>query len=429
MKRLLLCAAALIASPLSAETIAITGGRIAIGDGSQPIDNGTVLIRDGRIVAAGSGVAVPAGARRIDAAGKWVSPGLVAGFTRIGIVEVDGVSQTDDSEADGSPFSAAIDVAPAVNPKAGPIAVNRAEGVTRAVVAPAPGKSIFAGQGAIIDLGADADAVMRPRAFQFMEFGEAGALSSGGSRAAAHVAFRNALMEAQAMARGASDDGFERQLTRLDAQALVPIVNGTVPLLIHVERASDILRTLELAREFPKLKLVLVGASEGWTVAPQIAAAKVPVIASALADLPASFESLAATQSNIGRLKAAGVNVSIGMINDDEARQARLIKQYAGNLVGLTRVPGASGLDWGAALATITSKPAEAVGLGSEIGSLKPGLRADIVVWDGDPLELSSAPTLVMIDGVEQPLENRQTKLRDRFRQAPEGALPKAYEW
>jgi imidazolonepropionase-like amidohydrolase len=154
----------------------------------------------------------------------------------------------------------------------------------------------------------------------------------------------------------------------------------------------------------------------------------VPVIASALSDLPAAFETLAATQSNIGRMEKAGALVAIGMINDDEARQIRLTKQYAGNLVALTRLPGATGLDWGQAFATISSKPAEAIGMGGEIGSLLPGRRADVVMWDGDPLELSSAPVAVWIDGVLQPLENRQTRLRDRYRSAVEGDMPKAYE-
>ena len=206
------------------------------------------------------------------------------------------------------------------------------------------------------------------------------------------------------------------------------MVTGQVPLLVHVERASDILVMLDLKREVPALKLVLVGAEEGWTVARQIAAAKVPVLASALADLPASFEQLAATQSNIGRMQAAGVTVGIGTINDNEARQARLVKQYAGNLVALTKVPGASGLDWGQAFATISSKPAEAVGMGGEFGSLRPGRRGDIVLWDGDPLEIDTAAVRVFIDGVEQPVETRQDLLRKRYFDPKEGALPKAYE-
>lgn len=429
MKALLLVAAALIAAsvqPVMAETLAITNAKLVIGDGAGPVDGGTVVMRDGRIVAAGAGVAVPAGARVVDAQGRWVTPGLVAGFSRLGIVEVDGVRQTNDASAGKSPFNAALDIAPAVNPRTSAITLNRAEGVTRAVVAPDSGGSIFAGQGAIIDLGADMDAVMRPRAFQFVEFGEAGAAEAGGSRTAIYAAFRNALAEARDHAAGRRQEG--ALLTRLDAAALVPVVNGQMPLLAHVERASDILQALSLKQEFPSLKLVLVGATEAWTVADRIKAAGVPVIASALADLPASFESLAATQSNIGRLKNAGVTVGIGMINDNEARQARLVKQYAGNLVALGRIPGAAGLDWGAAFATISSKPAEAMGLGGEIGSLRPGRRADVVIWDGDPLELATAATAVWIDGVQQPMRTRQDALRDRYRTPVEGNLPKAYE-
>ena len=91
-------------------------------------------------------------------------------------------------------------------------------------------------------------------------------------------------------------------------------------------------------------------------------------------------------------------------------------------------MPGATGLSWGEALAAITSGPAEAIGMGGEIGSLRPGRRADVVVWDGDPLENGSAAEIVLIDGVQQPLDNRQTRLRDRYRTATEGDLPKAYE-
>ena len=152
------------------------------------------------------------------------------------------------------------------------------------------------------------------------------------------------------------------------------------------------------------------------------------MIANALDDLPASFEQLAATQSNVGRMRAAGVEVAIGMINDDEARQVRVSTQYAGNLVGIGRVPGHTGLSWDEAFAAISSGPAEAIGLGGEIGSLRPGRRADVVIWDGDPLELATAVEAVWIDGVRQSLENRQTLLRDRYRQPQEGALPHAYD-
>lgn len=451
-------AAALLASasPLAAQTYAITNAKMVAGDGSAPVDGATVVIRDGRIMAAGTGVTVPVGAETIDAGGKYVTPGLFAGFSRVGLSEVDAVSSTNDTRANDSPFNASIDVAPAINPTSTAFGVSRAAGVTRAVVSPASATSIFAGQGALVDLGDDYDAVTVPRAFQFAEMGEAGAREAGGSRAATHALFRNALREARdfgnrANIRGGGSAPVEGQslssvspdlrmlesnaerpqdvlLTRFDAAALVPVVRGTQPLLVHVESANDILRVLDLKREFPNLKLVLVGASEGWRVADRIAASGVPVIASALNDLPASFEKLAATQSNVGRMRDAGVKVAIGMIDDEDAHQLRYAPQYAGNLVGLQKVPGATGLTWDEAFAAISGDVADIMGVGDRMGHLRAGAAGDVVLWSGDPLELSSTPERVWIDGVEQSLDNRQARLRERYRNPQEGVLPKAYD-
>jgi imidazolonepropionase-like amidohydrolase len=126
-------------------------------------------------------------------------------------------------------------------------------------------------------------------------------------------------------------------------------------------------------------------------------------------------------------MRAAGVNVSIGMIDDNDTRYLFEERQYAGNLVALQRIPGAAGVSWGEALAMITSKPAQAIGMGNELGSLAAGRRADVVIWSGDPLEASSAAEVVYIDGVRQPLENHQTRLRDRYRYLPRQDLPEAY--
>ena len=456
MKRLLI-AIALLASPapLAAQTIAITGGTVALGDGSEPIVGGTVVIRDGKILGAGVAIPIPRDAQMIDARGKWVTPGIIGGFSRLGLSEVDlSADGTTDDRAPGGPFSAAIDVAPAVNPMSSTISVNRADGVTRAIVAPNTAKSIFAGQGAVIDLGADRDPITSARRFQFVELGESGAETAGGSRASAHLMFRNALREAAELGRystrgstrTASTDhlvvrhpnesrmtGPNAQrsddvlLTRFDAAALVPVLQGRQYLLVHVEQANDILQAIALKRDFPALKLVLVGVTEGWTVADRIAASDIPVIASAVNDLPASFEQLAATQSNIGRMRAAGVKVAIGMIDDNDSRYLFNQRQYAANLVALTKVPGATGVRWGEALAMITSKPAEVIGMGDKLGSLGRGRQGDVVIWSGDPLELASEAQMVWIDGVRQPLESRQTKLRDRYRSLERQALPEAY--
>lgn len=428
MKRLLMLLAASAAVPAAAQTVAITNGRVAIGDGSAPIENGTVVIRDGRIVAAGASVPIPANAQRIDAQGRWVTPGIVAGLTQLGLAEVGAIDLDNDTQANQSPFSAAIDVTPAINSAASSFAITRARGVTRAFVAPGASTGIFAGQGALIETSNDRNVVTMPRAFQYAVFGEQGTSEAGGSRGATFAYFRNAMVEARNYGRNPADyeGGREKDsiLTRADAAALVPVLEGRMPLLVQVNRAADILQVLALKKDFPQLDLVLVDATEGWMVAREIAAAGVPVISAALTDLPNAFESLGATQSNIGRMRAAGVKVGLGEIGS----QPRNTKQSAGNLVALQKVPGASGLSWDDALAAATSWPAEAMGMGADFGSLRPGRRADVVIWDGDPLELTSAPALMLIDGEQQSLETRQTKLRDRYRNPQEGQLPKAYE-
>jgi len=463
MRALLLLTAAVVALPMaatgSAETIAITNATVATGDGSGPVQGGTVVIRDGKIVAAGRGVSVPAGARVIDGTGKWVTPGIVAGFSRLGLTDVSGGAEgANDESADKSPFNAAIDIAPAINPNYQPVKVNRAAGVTRAIVAPRAEHSIFAGQGAVIDTGADMEPITKRKAFQFVELGQSGAEDAGGSRPSAYILFRDALREAAELSRytgpvrsaeAASPEGRARPtvqnpnesrlyshsaersqdvlLTRFDAAALVPVLQGRQPLLVHVERASDILNVLDLKREFPSLKIVIVGAAEGWLVADQLAKSGIPVIAAALVDLPESFEEIASTQSNVGRMRSAGVNVSIGMVNDDDAHKLFYEREYAGNLVGLQKIPGATGVSWGEALAMITSRPAEAIGLGGEIGRLSPGEHADVVIWSGDPLEVTSEAEQVFIDGVQQPMEDHQSRLLERYRDLQRGALPKAY--
>ncbi len=454
-------AATLVGHPAQAQDFAITNATVALGDGSEPIPGGTVVVRGGRIAAAGAGVAVPAGVQSIDGQGRWVTPGLFSALTDLGLWDVEAVGESNDTASNSSPFGAALDVSPAINPASQHIQISRAGGVTRASVTGQPGGSIFAGQGALIDLGADNDAVQRRRAFQYVVLGENGGRIAGGSRVAAHALFRNALREALSFGdegEGApltantreaeielGDDipldprlvdnersrGQDVLLTRFDAAALVPVVSGRQPLYVGVDRASDILSVLALREEFPNLRLVLVGAAEGWLVAQEIAASGVPVITEPLVDLPSRFEQLGATQSNMGRMVDAGVKVAIGGFSGDN--QPRYAPQQAGNLVALGRVPGASGLTWGEALAAITSIPAEISGMaganGALAGVLAPGALGDVVIWDGDPLELGSTPVQVFIDGIDQPLQNHQTRLRERYRTPQEGALPKAYEW
>ena len=414
------------ATPALAQTVAITGGKVVIGDGSDPIEGGTVLVQNGKVVAAGRDVVVPAGVPTVDAKGKWVTPGLVVAITDIGLYDVEAVDDSNDTDADKNPFSASLDISQAINPDAQHIKVSRAGGVTRAAIAPIGTKEIFGGQGAVIDLGGDPDPIVAARAFQYVELGETGAARAGGSRIAAWAELHNALLEAKELSLApAGPRRDDVMLNRRDAQALIPVVTGRQPLYVHVERVADIRMVLGLRKEFPLIKLAIVGATEGWMVAGELAKAGVPVFATPLTDLPDSFEKLGATQSNVGRMKAAGVKVALGAFFD----QPRYAPQYAGNLVSLTKVPGATGLSWNQAFAAISSAPAEALGMGDKFGSLRPGRAGDVVIWDGDPLEVTSGVAKVYIDGVEQSLKSHQTQLRDRYLNPGDGALPKAYNW
>lgn len=442
------------AAPAAAQDFVITNATVATGDGSEPIPGATVVVRGGKVVAAGAGVAVPSGVQAVDGTGKWVTPGLFAAMTALGLSDADGVQESNDEAARGSPFGAALDVSPALNPLSQHVLVARGGGITRASVFGRPSGSIFGGQGAVVDLGADPNMVIRPRAFQLVSLSEGGGRIAGGSRVSAHAVLRNALREARqygadprltASRRTGDintgddlpidprlvDSATMREdvlLTRFDAAALVPVVRGTQPLYVYAERASDIRSVLALKGEFPQLRLVIVGASEGWMAARELAAAGVPVIAQPMNDLPTSFEQLAATQSNVGRMVRAGVKVAIGGLAGTTGDQPKNLPQFAGNMVALTKVPGATGLSWGEAFASISSIPAEISGQGGRAGVLKPGAAGDLVIWDGDPLEVTSAAERVFIDGVEQPREDHQTGLARRYRDLDASELPKAYD-
>lgn len=205
-------------------------------------------------------------------------------------------------------------------------------------------------------------------------------------------------------------------LSRLDLEALVPVVRGERPLVVTVHRASDILATLALAREFG-LRLILSGVDEGWIAAGRIAAAGVPVLLNPMDNLPSNFERIGATLENAARLRGAGVTVAF-MTGD--AHNARNIRQAAGNAV-------AYGMPWEEALAAMTSVPARIWGIADRYGTLEPGKDADVVIWSGDPLELATAAEAVFIRGEQIPMENRQTKLRDRYRNLAR-PLPPAYD-
>jgi imidazolonepropionase-like amidohydrolase len=439
--RALVLALALLAAPGAAQDpalgmrgqqdrIALTGGRVVTNAGA-PIEGGTVLIAGGEVAGVlPAGGAVPPGYRAIDVSGKWVTPGVVAGLSQIGAAEVHAEDRSNDVSAGNSPASAALEIGLALNPEESSVAITRAEGVTAAIVAPGPGRTLFAGQGAVMSLGEGAP-LLRPRAFQYVTYGEAGARIAGGSRPAAWAEITNALEEARRLQNGLvvpmRDQHRDLRVTREDAEALTLVLRGAQPLLVRVDRASDIRQVLKLAQMYPGLRLVLVSAHEGWMVADDIARARVPVVTLGMDNLPGQFEQLGATMSNVGRLVAAGVTVALGTPDLDASFQPRLLPHYAGNLVGQGRVPGGVGLSWDQAFAAISLAPARIFGL-QRHGQLAAGQAADVVVWSGDPLELATHAERVIVGGREQSLESRQARLARRYAPGRDrSSLPEGY--
>ena len=413
----LICNAPL--ASMGAQTIAITGGRVFPVSGPV-IENGTVLIRDGKIVEVGAAVAIPAGAQRIDASGKWVTPGLVDADTQLGLFDVAGGAGPTDvaSHGRGDAITPSFTVWEGVNPRSVYIAPARQGGVTNVLTSPSNG-GVVAGQAAMLDLvdGAVSDMLMKAPAVMLasVDFPQTDRI---GARGELFGRMRELLEDTKAFLRNRT--AFERNQTRqysigrTDLEAMLPVVDGRMPLLVRANRASDIEAALSLAREY-SLKLILAGGAEAWMVAPKLAAAKVPVLVGAMNNIPTSFNTLGQRQENAGLLRAAGVDVAIIGDNgdgDEEQFNIRNIRQETGNAI-------AYGLPWADGLRAVTLAPAEIFGVADRIGTLQAGRQANVVIWSGDPFELSTVAERVWVRGREFAGPTRQDLLEQRYRTLP----------
>jgi imidazolonepropionase-like amidohydrolase len=412
-------AAACVTVSAAAQDVAITNAKVWTGTDAGTLENATIYFSDGTIQGMGVNYAAPSGTRQIDAGGNWVTPGIIAPFSRVGTVEVGAEDTTNDTSASGSPFSVALRAADGFNPAATPVAITRIEGVTQVAVAPANGGSMIAGQGFIADTSGAPDSISSERAFVYIDLGEGGAGLAGGSRPAAWAALRGAFADARGyparfMAHNEGDT-----LTRADAQAFGPAVRGQQLILVSAHRASDLREIIQLKAENLNLNLAIVGADEGWMVADELAAAGIPVIVDPFSNLPASFAQLGATSRNAERLIEAGVATAFAHLGNS-GHQSRLVLQSAGNAV-------ANGVSFDDAMAALTVVPASIYGMDVS-GTIERGEIADLVIWDGDPLEVTSAPRAVFIEGIEQSLVSRQTKLRDRYMDLDETERPLAFK-
>jgi len=418
---ILLSVLGLACAPAGSETVAIVGAKLYTMTGDAPVVDGTIIMRDGRIVAVGSRIAVPADARRIDGRDRVVTPALFNSATQLGLTEVSSVSATNDYAVSDGPLGAAFDVSHALNPNSLAVRQAAADGLGRAVSNPTSSASApFSGFGMLLHLGGS-DALEKPRLAMFAVVGGQSSNRAGGSRSAQWQLIRSALDESRTF-RGGADPGGARDSTfnRLDLAALKEVTENRVPLVIDADRESDIREAVALARDY-RVRVIVKGGLEAWRVAGELAAARVPVILDPSINLPLQFDELGARADNAVLLQRAGVliafTVSLPMHSTYNAGSA--LREVAG-------LAAANGLPEAAALAAITSNPAEIWGVADRAGTLAPGRDADLVLWDGDPLEPASLAVAVFLVGREVLPDTRQRALRDRYRPQSQ-ALPPAY--
>ncbi|MDB5449111.1 MAG: amidohydrolase [Phenylobacterium sp.] len=392
------------------QTIAVIGAKLYAMDGRDAVDNATIVVRDGKVAAIGPGLAAPAGAQVIDAKGRIVTPGLMNAGTQLGLVEINSVADTADQSVSSGPLGAAFDVEYALNPNSVLLPRARADGLTRAGTYPGGSASApFAGAAAALRLSEGPDILDRSKAAMMINIGGMAAARTGGSRSAAWILLRNALTEARRFPGLSARPGPRDQLlNHLDAEALQPVLAGRMPLGIVTARESDLRQAIRLADDY-HVKVVIFGGAEAWRAADLLAAHRIPVVINPFDDLPWTFDEIGARLDNAAILQRAGVTVAFSVPGIEFNHNAGTgVREAAGLAV-------ANGLPWIEALKALTVNPAAIWGVGDHYGALTMGKDADLVIWDGDPLEPSSAPTTVLVRGRSVSLITRQDELARRY--------------
>lgn len=386
--------------------VAIVGGTVFTGDGPV-LENATVIIDGNRIAAVGRGVDVPADARRIEAGGSTVTPGLVEPASRLGVEELSRGAPTSIEATAGprfDPIRAALRVVDTFNPASIAIPIAREGGLTSAVVIPRGG--VVSGQCIWADLVEEKP--VRNQAVALYVSLRAGG-DQPGSRARAFLRLREALEDAR-LYRANRGPYITRSLRELsvspaDLDVLERVLEGELKVVFEVDRAADIRTVLRLAREH-QIDAILLGVEEGWMVADEIARTGVPAVVDPLANLPSGFDTLNSRSDNAVLLHRAGVRLALTTRGDPHL--AHRLRFAAGNAV-------AEGLPYEVGLAAITRVPAESFGV-VDAGVIRPGMLANLAIWNGDPLELTAWPTHLFIRGEEVELTSRQDLLTERYR-------------
>lgn len=409
MKTLIASVVAVCAGSAFAQDVLIQGATVYTATDKGTLSNTDVLIRDGKIHSIGSGLEA-GGAVRVDAKGRALTPGMFAGLSAIGVEEVSLEETANDAALGlGAPayqmqWRPEFDVTTAYNARSVLVPVTRVEGMTWTVLTPATSRSgnFLAGQGAAVTLDGRQDAVLDGSRSLFVNLGGQMNSVSGGSRAAQWMLLEQAVHETRNRITG--DKTLMHPLGReVFARYLA---GGRV--VFNVDRAGDIVKTISFAKRYG-IKPVIAGGAEAWVVADQLAEANVPVIIDALGNLPNSFDQIGARLDNAALLHKAGVKLTFTLF-DDGSHNARKVRQVAGNAV-------AHGMPKEAAIRALTADAADIFGLGATRGRIAAGQVADLVLWSGDPLEVTSFAENVWIAGRAVEMRSRQLELRDRYLQ------------
>lgn len=405
-------------------TFAIRNARIVTVSGPD-IENGTVVIRDGKIEAVGTDVSVPAGAQTIDGSGLSVYPGMIDTATNMGLVEVpQGANGTVDTSEVGdlNPNAKAIT---AVNPHSAHIAVTRVEGITSTLTAPTGG--LISGQAALINLLGTAQKEMAvvphfALVINYPRIGGGGG-GFGGFQPPANLSetltanerrveqIRKMLRDAEAYGR--AQDAYEKDKTlprpdrNVVLEPLVPYVRGEQPVIFRADREGEIRGALRFAEEM-KLKPIILGGNDAWKVASLLKEKNVPVILTGVFSLPSrEDDAYDVLYEQPAKLQQAGVRFAIS--TGDAGAEVRNLAQYAG-------MAAAFGLSKADAVKSVTLYPAQIMNVADRLGSIEAGKMANLVVTDGDLLEIRTRIRYLFIDGRPVVLSSRHTELNDAFK-------------
>jgi imidazolonepropionase-like amidohydrolase len=393
----------LLISPFSlSEELLLKNAKIHTATDKGTIEKADILIRDGIIVKIGKNI-VSYRAVEKDLSGKVISPGLIAPQTQLGIVEIELIPETRDDRSDI--YSAGLSIDSAFNPSSTLIPYNLTGGVTLSLTSPSS-SGLFSGLTSVFSLSGSLE-----ESLVSSNIALSANISGGEDSMAAKILLLEDSLDLSSLVLSSykGDLKYDRSVpedvnySNRDLVALKKVINKEIPLVVRANRASDILTLIKLA-ERRDINLIINGAEEGWRVSRQLAEAEIPVILQPIDNIPNSFNELGSRLDNASLLHESGVKILIG---SHETHNAYLSRQGAGIAVSY-------GLPWKEALKGLTKNIAEVFKL-EKRGSLQPGYIADIVIWSGDPLEVTSFVEQVYLSGESVPTKNRSMRLKERY--------------